>query len=97
MYMEDSMIKRFRTKPVEIEAILFTGDNFEEIEVWSDGYFNEIDEEDRTDDPEATAEVFDVLHSTWILVKPGQWIIKGTKGEFYPCDDEVFRQKYEEV
>jgi hypothetical protein len=27
----------------------------------------------------------------------GDWLIKGTKGEFYPCKDDVFRQKYEPI
>jgi hypothetical protein len=27
----------------------------------------------------------------------GDWIIKGIKGEFYPCKDEIFRQTYEKV
>ena len=27
----------------------------------------------------------------------GDWIIKGTKGEYYPCKDDVFRKKYEPV
>ena len=40
------------------------------------------------------AAVFDVLHETWVGVKKGQWIIRGTKGEFYPCDPEVFAEKY---
>lgn len=25
------------------------------------------------------------------------WIIKGTKGEFYPCKPDIFRDVYEEV
>ena len=91
------MIQKFRTKPVEIEAILFTGDNVQEIHEWSEGQFMYLDEDDRVEDPEATAAIFDFLHSTWILVKPGQWIIKGQKGEFYPCDPETFAWKYEEV
>ena len=28
---------------------------------------------------------------------PGDWLIKGTRGEFYPCKDDVFRQKYEPI
>lgn len=28
---------------------------------------------------------------------PGDWIIKGVKGEFYPCKDEIFRATYEET
>lgn len=27
----------------------------------------------------------------------GDWIIKGVKGEFYPCKDEIFRMTYEPV
>lgn len=31
------------------------------------------------------------------IVCPGDWIIKGVKGEFYPVKDEIFRQTYEAV
>lgn len=34
------------------------------------------------------AAVYDVLHETWVGVKRGQWVIRGTKGEMYPCDDD---------
>jgi len=27
----------------------------------------------------------------------GDWIIRGVKGEFYPCKDDIFRATYEEV
>lgn len=29
--------------------------------------------------------------------RPGDWIIKGVKGEFYPCSNEVFEQSYDKV
>jgi hypothetical protein len=35
-----------------------------------------------------TAAVYDQLHETWVGVKDGQWIMCGTKGEFYPCEDD---------
>ena len=28
---------------------------------------------------------------------PGDWIIKGVDGEFYPCKPEIFEQTYEAV
>lgn len=28
---------------------------------------------------------------------PGDWVIKGVKGEFYPCKPDIFEQTYEEV
>jgi hypothetical protein len=95
----ERMIQRFRTRIVEIDAVRFTGDNYDELAEWTGGNFAEIHEDDRpyTDDPEATGQVYDKLHSTWILVLAGQWIVKGVKGEFYPCDDETFHWKYEEV
>jgi len=27
----------------------------------------------------------------------GDWIIKGTKGEFYPCKPDIFEEIYESV
>lgn len=30
-------------------------------------------------------------------IKPGDWIIKGVKGEFYPCKPDIFEATYEEV
>ena len=92
-------IQRFKTKPVEIDAIRWTGDNIDELHEWTQALFVKLDEDDdwHIDDPEFTGSVFDVLHSTWIGVKTGQWIVCGAKGEFYPCDDETFHWKYEEV
>ena len=89
---------RWRKKPVEVQAVQWTGDNADEIfEFAGCDHFDVLDEPDRanSDDPEATAAVFDKLHSTWVLVKDGQWIIRGVKGEFCPCDDEVFAATYE--
>jgi hypothetical protein len=31
------------------------------------------------------------------IVCPGDWIITGVKGEFYPCKDEIFKMTYERV
>ncbi len=29
--------------------------------------------------------------------KPGDWVIRGVQGEFYPCKPDIFEQTYEEV
>jgi hypothetical protein len=50
------------------------------------------------DPPEhATLEVYDHLHDSWVKVFPGQWVIRGIRGETYPCDHEVLRDTYEPV
>ena len=32
-----------------------------------------------------------------LTAQPGDWIIKGVAGEFYPCKPEIFAQTYEPV
>ncbi len=29
--------------------------------------------------------------------QPGDWIIRGVKGEYYPCKPDIFEQTYEQV
>ena len=89
--------RRFRKKPVEIEAVQWNGDNFRAVHDFTGEQFYTLGPDERDEDPDATAQVFDELHSTWVLVYDGDWIIKGIKGEFYPCRDEVFQETYEEV
>lgn len=91
------MIRQFRKKPVTVEAVQFTGNNWAEVYELTDrvAFAPVDDEEDRKDDPEIVAKVYDRLHSTWVGVKVGQWIIWGVAGEFYPCDPEVFDATYD--
>lgn len=88
-------LNRYRKKPVEIEAIQWTGKNFPELEGFAGEHFQLVHPMDRGEDPGITAVVFDVLHSTWVGVKTGDWIIRGVQGEFYPCDATVFLATYD--
>lgn len=87
---------RFTTKPFIIDAIQWTGQNGQEIQEFVGEHpkynipaFNWLSNGD--------AEVWDHLQETWVHVHRNNWIIKGMKGEFYPCDNEVFQAKYEEA
>lgn len=101
---------KYKTKPFEIEAVLFDGENWDEVKNFvgqrpsystKNGIeiyivnFQEAGTYVAWDDDSIVAEVYDKLHATWVGVKAGQYIIKGMKGEFYPCDPEVFETKYE--
>lgn len=90
-------MQRYRKKPVTIHAVQWTGDDAAWITEWTGGRFHEVDPEDRTEDPDITAEVFEDLHSRWLGVKTGEWIIRGVQGELYPCDDAVFQATYDPV
>ena len=95
----------YTTKPFEIQAVRFTGENWWEIlafvgvrqfdDDWHVPNFAPVGEYARYDDDEIVASVYDKLHHTWVGVKAGQYIIKGQKGEFYPCDPDIFEAKYE--
>ena len=79
-----------------MSAIQWTGDNIDEVlEFTGCANFDAVATEDHSDDPEITAQVFDRLHSTWVHVYDGQWIIRGIQGEFYPCAGDVFAATYE--
>lgn len=88
---------RFRKKPVVVSAVRWTGDNQAELVEFTGRRFETINPLDRGDDDEMTAQVFDVLHSTWVSMRDGDWVIRGVAGEFYPCANDVFRDTYEAV
>lgn len=73
----------YRKKPVIIEAIQFRG-NFDTIEKFVGG-----DAEFR-DGKLIVATLEGPLRAS-----PMDWIIKGIKGEFYPCKPDIFEATYE--
>jgi hypothetical protein len=82
------MVKKFRKKPVIIEAIQWIGTNWEELEKFgSDG--NIVLNPDGT----LTVATLEGNHTA----QKQDWIIKGIKGEIYPCKPDIFEQTYEEV
>ena len=85
-------VKRFRSKVVEIEAIRFEGNNISKmIEAWGADFGRAVIEQ--VSDSHLVIFTLEGNHRADI----GDWIIKGLIGEFYPCKDEVFKQKYEPV
>lgn len=83
---------KYQTKPFIIEAVQFTGENIAEIIAFVDAaseYTDGFVEAGRN-----KYEVWDYLQDTWVNVNVGDYIIKGMKDEFYPCDSEVFEAKY---
>jgi len=92
--------EKFRKKPVVIEAMRFDGTrpSIEAICRWANDY------RPAEDDPWITYvftgpdDVQDVLIDTLeghMRADPGDWIIKGVKGEFYACKPDIFEETYE--
>lgn len=80
----------YRTKPFEIEAVRYVSTlSAQEIRT----AFPDIEFEFHNGD----ALVWDHLQFTWVRVNKGDYIIRGMKGEYYPCAPDVFETKYEAV
>lgn len=89
------MIKTYKKRPVEIQAVQWTGWNKEEI-------YNFVGK----DKCEIIEKVYYYRQSILLdliihtlegdhhaLV--GDYIIRGVKGEFYPCKPDIFEETYE--
>jgi hypothetical protein len=92
----------FRKKPVEVEAVQWNG----EVIVGGAPQWLAAVGEDLADapialDPGQVAFVGDQVFigtlEGMISASPGDWIIKGTAGELYPCKPDIFAEIYEPV
>ena len=78
---------KYRKKPVVIEAIQFNGENQSDVaefmgEMIRANFFPDI--------------LIETLEGT-MKANIGDYIIKGVKGEFYPCKPDIFEATYEKV
>ena len=85
---------KYRKKPVVIEAIVFTRDNFEEVVEFTNGTAHTLKIK-RRPNGKCTC-IIPTLEGQHIATE-GDYIIRGVKGEYYPCKPDVFKQTYEEV
>lgn len=90
------MIQKFRKKPVVIEAVIWGGNNFDEISNFTKEFHgHKVAYEDAEELAKKSGEYFiRTLEGTMTATK-GDWIIKGVNGEFYPCKPDIFDKTYE--
>jgi hypothetical protein len=86
-------MEKYKTKPVEIEAIEWdeTEETFEILKKngMDYGHYNSHVEE------KYIRNLGIVTLEGTMEAKKGDFIIKGLRGEFYPCKPDVFHMKYE--
>lgn len=87
---------RYRNRAEEIEAVQWTGDNAEQLRAFCGPDFDEIDPEDRAEDPDQTAAVRTHPHGGWLGLEPGDWVLK-YPDHFTATSDEAFRAVWEAV
>ena len=80
------MARAYRKKPVVVEAVQWTGENHAEMCEFIDPEALEI-----------IPRIGLVIHTLEgdHHASPGDYIIKGVNGEFYPCKPDIFAKTYE--
>lgn len=81
-------MKRYKKKPVIIEAVQWTGSNISEI-----CKFTKMDVAHLLVEGQLYIQTLEGVHHATV----GDFIIKGVHGEFYPCKPNIFGETYEEV
>jgi hypothetical protein len=83
-------MNQYRKKPVVIEAVQWQGGDADGIISWVG------QQQIRFAGTGDSKLVIDTLEGP-ITASVGDWIIKGVKGEFYPCKPDIFDATYELV
>jgi hypothetical protein len=82
-------VRQYRKKPIVIEAVQWNGQNYAEL--------REFVGESLSAQWGVGGYCFiDTLEGR-MNAAVGDWIIRGVKGEFYPCKPDIFEQTYEAV
>jgi len=81
---------KFRKKPVIIDAEQFTSEN-------KDRAFNFISCNRYADFENGEPILRIETLEGEMTARLGDWIIRGVKGEFYPCKPDIFESTYEKV
>lgn len=87
---------KFRKKPVVIEAMKFDGtiESANRILAWIGSNGADANRAHNTE-PERGL-IISTLEGDMAAI-PGDWIIRGVNGEFYPCKPDIFEKTYERV
>lgn len=80
---------KYRKKPVVIETVKFEGRNHDEV-------WKFMGRTQRATGAEPACMPIDTPEGT-MIARPGDYIIKGVNGEFYPCKPDIFAATYEPV
>lgn len=86
--------QRYRHRSEEVEAIQWTGSNAAALRAFAGADFDEIELDDRVDDPEETAAVREADHGTWRGLKAGDWVVR-LDGGLYEFSGADFAKQYE--
>ena len=88
---------QYRKKPVVIEAVQFLGVKsfYEMVELWGQSFVNVCGFFAGSVDDKMDMNIKTLEGTMKVFI--GDWVIRGIKGEFYPCKNKIFEGTYEKV
>lgn len=92
---------KFRKKPVVIEAVQWDGTTQKWGEIYQ--FCTADDGVSVLTGPHPIGDETPLLRASittregTMFAEPGDWIIRGVKGEFYPCKPDIFAATYDPV
>jgi len=90
------MIDKYVKKPIPIEAVKYDGSNQDEILAWGNYGRSQVN-------PNVWFDFNGYMHVATLegsfkaKNKTGDYLVKGTEGEFYICEGSIFEKTYEKV
>jgi hypothetical protein len=102
------MTTKFRKKPVVVHAIQYIAPSYgnitEFIEKFGDNpkeilvkVYDDPDEGNNVSNMSGTSSLAIRTLEGDMKISNGDWIIRGIKGEYYPCKNDIFMNSYDSV
>jgi hypothetical protein len=102
------MMKKYRLKSLEMGALFFDGsvESANKIQKWSQDktfVFKKLIEivyKSHNENLESKKPQLEILNEEGrlvLIINPGEWVIKGSRGQFFIHDDETFKEEFEEI
>lgn len=85
-------VNKYRKKPVIIEAIQLNASLYQDV------IHSNISDLITFSQGAVTVDMFGPIVKTlegYMRISPGDYLIKGIQGEYYPCKPDIFEQTYE--
>jgi len=82
-------IRRALKKPIEIQSAKATVENLPKIHEWIEGHGHH-----------AVLGADQLIIQTMegpFTVRPGDFVMRGVRGEFYRCDAEIYKESYDDL
>lgn len=88
-------VERYQKKPIEVSAVQVTDQNVNDVAAWCGG--TAVNMMLPVNPPIHVSEIHIKTLEGIMAAQPGDWVIRGIKGEFYPCRGDIFEITYQHI